>query len=142
MGCEPEFTNYTSKFKGTLDYIFYTHTRLRIMAVTSIPEAAEIQASSGEGLPSACYPSDHVSLCCDVAMIPSGSGSILSTEHNSASRLQHIPSMMRTHNSTSNLVGSAGPTTSTMSLLRAHSSTSNLTGAPISMASKPIGSRK
>eukprot|EP01034_Spumella_vulgaris_P023683 gene23683-29928_t len=77
MGTEPQFTNYTAKFKGTLDYIFYTPSRLRIMAVTSLPEEDEIRASSGEGLPSTSYPSDHMMLCCDVAMVVSGTGSIL-----------------------------------------------------------------
>lgn len=60
IGSEPGFTNYTSKFKGTLDYIFYTPARLRIMAATSFPEEQEIRALSGEGLPSTCYPSDHM----------------------------------------------------------------------------------
>jgi CCR4-NOT transcription complex subunit 6 len=59
-GSEPAFTNFTAKFKGTLDYIFYTPNSLRIMAATSIPEEHEVRALSGEGLPSTCYPSDHM----------------------------------------------------------------------------------
>jgi CCR4-NOT transcription complex subunit 6 len=69
---EPLFTNYTAKFKGTLDYIFYTPSRLRVLAATSMPEEQEIKAVSGEGLPSACYPSDHMLLCCDVALATGG----------------------------------------------------------------------
>jgi len=60
LGSEPHFTNFTAKFKGTLDYIFYTPSRLRIMAATSIPDEQDIRAVSGEGLPSTCYPSDHM----------------------------------------------------------------------------------
>jgi mRNA deadenylase 3'-5' endonuclease subunit Ccr4 len=66
---EPSFTNYTSKFKGTLDYIFYSTSRIRVIAVTSIPAEEDIRLVSGEGLPSACYPSDHILLCTDVALL-------------------------------------------------------------------------
>lgn len=77
---EPVYTNYTGKFKGTLDYIFYSPNRLRIMAATSIPDEEDIRTVAGEGLPCACYPSDHILLCCDVAMIISGNGSIINPE--------------------------------------------------------------
>jgi CCR4-NOT transcription complex subunit 6 len=60
IGSEPNFTNFTAKFKGTLDYIFYTPARLRVMAASSMPEEHDIRALSGEGLPSTCYPSDHM----------------------------------------------------------------------------------
>lgn len=75
-GAEPAFTNYTSKFRGTLDYVFYSPSRLRVLAVSAIPSADDLQKSSGEGLPSACYPSDHLHLCCDMAMmlLPGSSG--------------------------------------------------------------------
>ena len=79
LGNEPSYTNYTSRFKGTLDYIFFSPTRFRVMAVTSMPEENELQAVCGEGLPASCYPSDHVLLCCDIAMITSGSGAILNS---------------------------------------------------------------
>lgn len=75
FGEEPKFTNFTQKFKGTLDYIFYTPSRLRIMAVTTFPEESEVAAMAGEGLPCVSYPSDHIYLCCDVALI--GTGNIL-----------------------------------------------------------------
>lgn len=73
MGSEPVFTNFTSLFKGTLDYIFYNPQRLCVTAAASLPSASEIQYSCGEGLPSACFPSDHLMLCCDVAMTMTGS---------------------------------------------------------------------
>lgn len=71
MGAEPLFTNYTANFKGTLDYIFYSNQRLYVTAANNLPSAQELQFSSGEGLPSACYPSDHLLLCCDVAIASS-----------------------------------------------------------------------
>jgi CCR4-NOT transcription complex subunit 6 len=76
LGQEPHFTNYTSKFKGTLDYIFYSPSRLRILAITSPPDEYDVRAVAGDGLPCTCYPSDHVLLSCDVAMIQSGNGSL------------------------------------------------------------------
>lgn len=96
FGMEPSYTNYTSKFKGTLDYIFYTPTRLRIMAVTAIPDENDLKHLVGEGLPSSCYPSDHILMCCDVAMIVSGSGSIFSADMNGMAGhlLQQQPSVM------------------------------------------------
>lgn len=69
LGHEPMFSNYTAKFRGTLDYMFYTPSKLRILATTNFPEEQEIRSVSGEGLPSACYPSDHILLCCDVAIV-------------------------------------------------------------------------
>ena len=77
---EPSYTNYTGKFKGTLDYVFYSPNRLRIMAATTIPDEVDLKQVAGEGLPCACYPSDHILLCCDVAMIVSGNGSIINAE--------------------------------------------------------------
>ena len=76
MGEEPIFTNFTGKFRGTLDYICYTPSRLRVMAVSSIPESSDLELENGVGLPSASYPSDHLMLCCDLAFAVSGSGSI------------------------------------------------------------------
>ncbi len=84
LGGEPIFTNYTAKFKGTLDYIFYTPSRLRILAVTSPPDESDIRNVAGDGLPCPCYPSDHVLLSCDVAMITSGNGSIFASDMSAA----------------------------------------------------------
>jgi hypothetical protein len=46
------------------------------MAVTNIPTESDLLSSEVglEGLPSANYPSDHLMLCCDVAIAVSGSG--------------------------------------------------------------------
>ena len=72
FGMEPQFTNYTKLFKGTLDYVWFTPGRLKILAVTDLPSEADI-SEHGEALPSVCYPSDHLMLCCDVALLSSGS---------------------------------------------------------------------
>jgi len=101
LGHEPPFTNYTQRFKGTLDYIYYSPARFRVLSVAPLPEEHDLRKLSGEGLPSACYPSDHLMLCADVALVTSGNGSILNTEM--GSRHSNVPSMMRAHNSTSNL---------------------------------------
>jgi mRNA deadenylase 3'-5' endonuclease subunit Ccr4 len=71
FGMEPHFTNYTRLFKGTLDYIWFTPGRLKILAVTDLPSEADI-CEHGEALPSVSYPSDHLMLCCDVALLSSG----------------------------------------------------------------------
>mmetsp|Transcript_5062 Transcript_5062/g.11224 ORF Transcript_5062/g.11224 Transcript_5062/m.11224 type:complete len:602 (+) Transcript_5062:143-1948(+) len=77
LGMEPTFTNYTAKFKGTLDYICYSPSRLRVLSTLDMPTEEALRYSCGEGLPAAAYPSDHLMICCDVAFFSSGSGSIL-----------------------------------------------------------------
>jgi CCR4-NOT transcription complex subunit 6 len=72
FGMEPHFTNYTKLFKGTLDYIWFTPGRLKVLAVTDLPSEDDI-AEHGEALPSVSYPSDHLMLCCDVALLSAGS---------------------------------------------------------------------
>lgn len=128
LGREPDFTNYTARFKGTLDYIYFTPSRLRVLAIAGIPEEREIRALSGEGLPSAAYPSDHLMLCADVAMMVSGSGSILNTEMGGGRHGGGIPTMMRSHSSASNLSAPHTPHTLSLgSLSRNYNSTSSLT---------------
>lgn len=72
-GEEPSFTNYTQKFKGTLDYIFFFPNRLRINSVGLIPSEETLKELSGEGLPCPCYPSDHLMLVADMCLVPSNS---------------------------------------------------------------------
>ena len=47
------------------------------MSVAAIPSPQELEAESGEGLPSAVYPSDHLLLCADVALSITGNGSVV-----------------------------------------------------------------
>jgi CCR4-NOT transcription complex subunit 6 len=76
-GQEPLYTNYTRDWKGTLDYIMFSPMRIRLMSVAAIPSPQELEAESGEGLPSAVYPSDHLMLCADVALSITGNGSVV-----------------------------------------------------------------
>ena len=64
LNSEPKFTNYTKKFKGTLDYIWYTPLKLSLKSYFRTPDESELRV---EGLPSTQYPSDHIMLICDVA---------------------------------------------------------------------------
>jgi CCR4-NOT transcription complex subunit 6 len=91
LGEEPPFTNFTGKFRGTLDYICFTPSRLRVMAVTGFPDASELEAENGVGLPSASYASDHLMLCCDLAFAISGTGSITRVPSASSRKPSTIP---------------------------------------------------
>lgn len=66
-GMEPAYTNYTATFKGTLDYMWYTPSKLRVLTTASIPDE-EVLTAAGEALPNTQFPSDHLSLCCDVQL--------------------------------------------------------------------------
>jgi CCR4-NOT transcription complex subunit 6 len=100
LGMEPRFTNFTASFKGTLDYIFYTPSRLKILAVSNLPDEHDVasQCSNNNtdypaqqpmGLPCASFPSDHLYLSCDVAMVVSGNGSILQPSGHSNNNSHH-----------------------------------------------------
>lgn len=67
-GEEPEYTSWKVREEGeqrqTLDYIFYTKNNLQVNSVLKFPTGCEI----GEcRLPSLIYPSDHLSLVCDMS---------------------------------------------------------------------------
>lgn len=74
MGQEPLFTNYTTNFQGTLDYIWFSPSRLRLLSFVDIPDENELVCFQG-ALPNAIYPSDHFYLCSDF-MISSGNTSV------------------------------------------------------------------
>ena len=57
MRYHPNFTNYTSTFKETIDYIFYSNS-LRKVKIGSFPSEDEIHSF----LPDEVYPSDHLKL--------------------------------------------------------------------------------
>lgn len=65
---EPAFTTWKIRPSGeccsTLDYIWYSHGSLRVDAVLDLPTEEQIGASR---LPSFSYPSDHLSLVCDLS---------------------------------------------------------------------------
>ncbi|CAL8997363.1 unnamed protein product [Prunus brigantina] len=55
---EPIFTNFTSEFTGTLDYIFFTVNSLRLESVLELLDKEAL----GSGLPSPQWSSDHIAL--------------------------------------------------------------------------------
>jgi len=59
-GKEPEYTNYTDEFKGTLDYIFFSSESLAVLAISEVD--AESHLKQETALPSSTRPSDHLSL--------------------------------------------------------------------------------
>ena len=64
---EPEFTNYTLNFQGTLDYIWYTPSFFNIDTILLLPQEVEI-LKLGQALPNAVLPSDHLLLSCDFSL--------------------------------------------------------------------------
>lgn len=58
---EPNFTNITRDFRGTLDYILYTNNSLVPTAVLELPADADVVAAN-EQMPNAQYSSDHLAL--------------------------------------------------------------------------------
>lgn len=64
LGSEPEFTNYTMNFRGTLDYIWFDQSALRCAAVAPVPPVEQL-TRAGTALPNAQYPSDHTILIAD-----------------------------------------------------------------------------
>ena len=60
----PEFTNYTEKFKGTIDYIFYKdfqENNIKVRRVLNIPKSSVL----GDGCPNNIFPSDHLPIIAD-----------------------------------------------------------------------------
>lgn len=58
----PQYTNYTQKFIGCLDYIFYDKTHLKVVDVVPMPSHEEIVRETA--LPNEKVPSDHIPLVC------------------------------------------------------------------------------
>lgn len=67
-GEEPEYTSWKIREDGeqcqTLDYIFYSKNQLQVNSVLKFPDGFEIGETR---LPSLIYPSDHLSLVCDLS---------------------------------------------------------------------------
>ncbi|KAK9983345.1 hypothetical protein SO802_032870 [Lithocarpus litseifolius] len=64
---EPAFTNFTDKFFGTLDYIFYTDNSL---IVESLLELVDRESIGNNGIPSPTWPSDHIALMASFRLRP------------------------------------------------------------------------
>ncbi len=63
---EPHFTNYTERFKGTLDYIFYTSASLELLSILELPPLGDI--AHHVALPNMLYSSDHLALKAEFAV--------------------------------------------------------------------------
>lgn len=61
---EPSFTNFTQKFKGTLDYIFHTPNVLAPLCALSTPPMTELESDTA--LPNELYSSDHIAMVADL----------------------------------------------------------------------------
>ena len=61
---EPQYTNYTDVFNGTLDYIFVSH-HWNVKKVESIPSIPIITKEIA--IPNSKFPSDHVPLSADLS---------------------------------------------------------------------------
>ena len=73
LGDEPRFTNFTVGYVGVLDYIWFTGMHWRPLAIAPIPDEGELQ-QTGEALPNALYPSDHLMLFSDLQFGAGGPG--------------------------------------------------------------------
>lgn len=67
-GSEPLFTNYTANYKGTLDYMFYSHSTMQVVSATHFPDEQSLLDINMGGLPNVRYPSDHLMLSCTLAI--------------------------------------------------------------------------
>lgn len=64
----PAFTNFINGFNGTLDYIF---TAGNLKSVQTLRGCTETELEPYGGLPNQIYPSDHLSIAADLALIDS-----------------------------------------------------------------------
>jgi mRNA deadenylase 3'-5' endonuclease subunit Ccr4 len=62
MGCvgQPKFTTFACDFKGTLEYIFYTKTNLKVESLLEL--IGESAVGPNSSLPSYVWSSDHIAL--------------------------------------------------------------------------------
>merc|ERR1712194_813709 len=67
---EPEYTNFTESFAGTLDYIWFSPHNLSILAISEVDERSTLLEESA--LPSSTRPSDHISLVCTLLFCTPG----------------------------------------------------------------------
>eukprot|EP00948_MAST-09A_sp_MAST-9A-sp1_P000355 g355.t1 len=60
LGSEPEFTNYTGHFTGTLDYVGFTRDKLKCVGALVMPTAKELRKYFDACCPNPQHPSDHL----------------------------------------------------------------------------------
>lgn len=69
LGMEPLFTHKKDSFQGCLDYIFVSPSALRVTRVLQMPFSENTAAASFPPIPNQLYPSDHISLLCELQLI-------------------------------------------------------------------------
>jgi len=73
-GSEPPVTNYTSTYKGVLDYVWVNES-LAAVACLEMPTEEELRGIDDSPLPNSSFPSDHVAICVDIRMASQNIGS-------------------------------------------------------------------
>lgn len=58
------YTNYTSGFKGHLDYIYYDKDSFDVAQVIPLPDDKDLEFHTA--VPSIVFPSDHIAQICDL----------------------------------------------------------------------------
>ena len=71
LGEEPRYTNYTSQFRGVLDYMWYSTQNLRPLSAATVPDEGVI-LRHGEALPNTQYSSDHIMQISDMQIFSGG----------------------------------------------------------------------
>jgi len=67
------FTNYTSDFRGIIDYVFYAKQLMRVLGVLGPLDPEWLQTNKIVGCPHPHIPSDHFSLLVEFELSPSNS---------------------------------------------------------------------
>ncbi|GBG26042.1 Glucose-repressible alcohol dehydrogenase transcriptional effector [Hondaea fermentalgiana] len=70
LGQNPETTNYTAHFSGCLDYIYVSAGSLVPLSILKIPDRKTLRGEEDTHIPNTCFPSDHVSLCVELNLVP------------------------------------------------------------------------
>lgn len=63
---EPAYTNFTSGYRGAIDYVWYDALAFEAVSVQAIPTRPALATIETAWLPNACYPSDHLCLVTDL----------------------------------------------------------------------------
>jgi len=68
----PRYTNFVAGFAGCLDYIYVDRNRLKVANVVPLPSHEDVTMYTA--LPNAVFPSDHLSLVCELQWANAGQG--------------------------------------------------------------------
>ena len=64
------YTNYTTKFKDVIDYIFYTQNSIQLLGILGPLDKDWLRGNRIKGLPQPHLPSDHLPLVLDFHLTP------------------------------------------------------------------------